>query len=148
MIIRKATLSDFDQIYKLGLESPEINVAGQGEFADKDELEFYILDAYGIFLVAENDDGEIIGFTYATSDNLKYGFESKYASLWYLIVAPRFQRHGIGLKLHEARINALRDMGITTVGVFCNVNSGIIPFHLKNGFTRGQTYTFMQKEII
>lgn len=148
MIIRRATLSDFETLYQIGLQTPELRVSATEVFMDADEFRWCITNPDGVFLVAEND-GAIAGFIYATANDAERPFVHKYACMVYLVVTPAYQKQGIARALSAECETRLRNMGITHVYTWANAegNAGIIA-HLKhNGFTQGHQYVWMDKAL-
>ena len=148
MIIRKAETADYGAIYNLGSHTPEFQVSSSGPFMEQDELLSAIENTKGVFLVAESDS-TIIGFVYASGQDLERGPRTKWACLVYLVVAREFRKRGIAQKLYDACITELKHNGINHVYGWANLESdkSIINFMEKNGFSTGHHYVWMDKKI-
>jgi hypothetical protein len=94
MNIRPASIQDFDQLYELGKSAPELKVSASEDFMDPEEFRWSITDPHGVFLIAE-EDNRIVGFTYASAEDLARPYLHKYACLVYMVVKLEFRRRGI-----------------------------------------------------
>ena len=56
ILIRKASLSDFEQLYALGLQIPELKVSTTEDFMEPDEFRWCIKNKKGILLLAEQQN--------------------------------------------------------------------------------------------
>jgi ribosomal protein S18 acetylase RimI-like enzyme len=91
MKIRKAKLSDFNQLYNIGRSTPELRVSQRGRFMEKDEFKWYITNAHGVLLVAEKND-KIAGFICADAKDAERQFKKRRACIIYYIVLPKYRR--------------------------------------------------------
>ncbi len=66
--IRSAKEKDFNELYGLGRNTPELQVSASGEFMEPDEFRLAINDPGNVFLVAEFNRAPV-GFIYATTDD-------------------------------------------------------------------------------
>jgi len=85
----------------------------------------------GTSLVAEDDDGELVGFL--------VGFDSPdhpgEAYVHFIGVSPTQRGTGLGRTLHDTFADAARERGITTVRcVTSTVNTASVAFHTSIGF--------------
>ena len=69
MIIRTATLDDFEELYRLGSQTKEFRVSANESFMDEDEFKLRITSGENVFLVAEMGS-KIVGF-------VLFGFNDK-----------------------------------------------------------------------
>lgn len=148
MIIRKANESDFNEMYTLGKQTPELKVSRTEVFMDKDDFKSRINDKHHVFLVAEADN-RIIGFILAHAKYNKKQLKKKYACLVYLVVLPKYRKQGIANVLYGECIMRLKILGITNVYGWVNNESdgAIIKFMKKQGFAQGHNYVWMDKKI-
>jgi len=63
MLVRLVTIQDFEAIYTIGLDCPELQTNPTQPFMEPEELRWAIDNPNGIFLLGEND-GEPVGFIY------------------------------------------------------------------------------------
>lgn len=148
MHIRRPTTSDFDALYVLGKNTPELRVSATQEFMDRDEFEMAIRNPSGVFLIAEIDN-KIGGFIYASGDDKDKPLQKRWACLVYLVVAPDLRGHKIATKLYDACVAELKDKDITHLYGWAHTegDGAILSFMKKNGFTAGHTYQWMDKEL-
>ena len=148
MFIRRPTTGDFNALYALGKNTPELRVSAIQEFMDRDEFEMAIQNSSGVFLVAETN-GEIGGFIYASGDDKDKPLQKKWACLVYLVVAPELRGQKIATQLYDACVTSLKENGITHLYGWAHTegDGAILSFMQKNGFTAGHTYQWMDKEL-
>jgi len=147
MNIRKATAKDFESLYQIGLDTPELKVSSGEDFMAKDEFLQALESQDGTFLLAEDDDNPV-GFIYAHRKD-KPNMEKKWACIVYLVIKPEYRKQGIAQKLYDACLEELKQFGINCVYTWASSESdgGIINFMKKNGFNEGHQYTWMDREI-
>lgn len=148
MIIRPATTADFDSLYELGKDTPELQVSATEEFMAPDEFRWALTDPNAVFLVAQEGDG-LHGFVYATADDKEKPLPNKWACLVYLAVAPEFRRRGIATSLYAECVQKLKDMGMTDLYGWAHAqgSGGITQFMQGHGFQEGHLYRWMNKKI-
>ncbi|MBI4086089.1 MAG: GNAT family N-acetyltransferase [Candidatus Liptonbacteria bacterium] len=148
MVIRSATKSDFDALYKLGAETPEFRVSRSGAWMDPDEFMSAIENPSGTFLLAESEGGAA-GFIYANRQDPERGPKTKAACLVYLVVRPEHRKQKIGQQLWDACLGDLKKHIVTYVYGWANAESdgSMVGFLKKNGFSEGHKYAWMDKEI-
>ncbi len=146
--IRRAQITDAEKLYNLGLATPELQVSATEVFMDREEFDWSITNDKGVFLLAEQDD-KVAGFIYANSDDKEKPFKNRYACLVYLVVAPEYRKQGVAQELFEQCQITLRDMGLTHLYGWANIESdgSIVSFMKKQGFEEGHTYMWMDKKI-
>jgi len=148
MLIRTASLDDYEQLYSIGKNTPELRVSATEEFMDADEFKWSIQNPEGIFLLAE-EKKKIVGFLYANTKDIERPFETKYACLVYLVVVPEFRRQGIAKKLHIECERRLKERGVTHLYGWAHAEGEgqMIDFMKKQGFAQGHQYMWMDKRI-
>lgn len=148
LIIRAATSRDFDPLYSLGQNTPELCVSSSEPFMDRDEFKLAVQNPSGVFLVAEVD-GNIGGFVYASADDKDKPLKKRWACLVYIVVAPELRGHRIATQLYDACISKLKERGITHMYGWAHTggDGAILSFMRKHGFTAGHTYQWMDKEL-
>lgn len=148
MNVRLATKEDFPVLYELGKSTKEFQVSAKEVFMDAGEFAFGIEDSHSVFLVAEENDN-IIGFIYASDLDHDKHLEKRSACLIYITVIPEFRGKGIAKTLYQRCELILKERGISGIYSWAN-NEGdgsIIEFLEKEGFFKGHTYVWMDKEI-
>lgn len=148
MVIRRATVSDFETLYEIGLATPEFKVSSNGEFMERDEFRSAIENPNGMFLLSE-DHGTTTGFIYANRKDIERGPKTKWACLVYLVVKPGYRKRGVAQELFNECTEELKSKGISKIYGWANSESdgSIIEFMKKNGFTEGHKYVWMDREI-
>ncbi|MEW6048601.1 MAG: GNAT family N-acetyltransferase [Bacillota bacterium] len=81
-------------------------------------------------IVCARAGGELVGFGRALTDRILY------AGIYDMVVAPSFQRQGIGTAILKALLGELR--GVRKVCL--STTTGAEAFYLKHGFEPGQGY--------
>src|SRR3989344_2203330 len=101
MKIRKARLEEFEELYEIGKNTPELRVSATEEFMDKDDFRQRIDDPKHVFLVAELEEN-IAGFICANAKDADSQLQNRYACLVYLVTLPEFRRQGVAKTLYNA----------------------------------------------
>jgi GNAT superfamily N-acetyltransferase len=147
--VRPAELGDFESAYALGKRTPELRVAGNQDFMDPEEFRWCMTDKkHSVFFVAQHTGTrEIIGFVYATSNDMERPYPGKWACLVYMAVDERARREGLGTSLYESCLNSLRMMGCQFVYGWASAGGQIVRFMEDKGFHIGQKYVWVHKEL-
>jgi len=146
MKIRQAKPSDFKELYALGLNTPEFRVSATESFMDKDDFKGRLTGKNHVFLLAESE-GKIIGFISANAKDADSALKNKYACIVYIVVLPLYRKKGVASRLYKECITKLKDMGITNVYAWADMNSGIIPFFKKKKFKIGKPSVWVDKKL-
>ncbi len=148
MIIRSATVEDFEELYRLGSQTKEFRVNTTEAFMDEDEFKTRMMSGEDIFLVAEMGS-KIVGFVLFGWHDKDRPLKNRYACLVYLVVEVDYRRKGIAGKLYEEGLLRLKEMGITHVYAWANAQSdgSMIKFLKKRKYAQGQQYVWMDREI-
>src|SRR3989338_7419832 len=148
MKIRKARLEEFEELYEIGKNTPELRVSATEEFMDKDDFRQRINGPQGVFLVAEKE-GKIAGFICANAKDADSQLQNRYACLVYLVTLPGFRRQGVAKKLYTECEKQLKEKGITHFYSWANAegDGGIIQFLGNQGFAEGHKYVWMDKKL-
>lgn len=87
------------------------------------------------FLVAEDDDGEVCGYAYATQFKLRQAYA--YSAEVSIYVRSQSKQKGIGSKLYEKLFEQLSDTNIHAVVAGISLpNDASVLFHEKFGFKK------------
>ncbi len=148
MIIRQATVEDFEELYSLGSYTKEFRVSADESFMDRDEFKLRICSGEDVFLVAEVGR-KIVGFILFGLNDKDRLLKNRYACLVYLVVEVVYRRKGIAGKLYEEGVRLLRECGITHIYSWATAESdgSMITFLTKKGFAKGHQYVWMDKKI-
>lgn len=85
------------------------------------------------FIVAENDEGAIIGYAYLNTFNPRSAYR-KTADLSIYVSKSHLHEHVGGILLQEIEKLALRYGIANIISIVTNENQNSINFHLRNGF--------------
>lgn len=148
MKIQPAIIEEFDKLYQLGKNAPEMRVSATEEFMTTDEFEWAICNPHGVFLTAQEDNA-LIGFIYADIKDYGKPLKNIYACIVFLVVVLPYRRKSVATKLYQACIDRLIKMGCTHAYVWAHAegNSEIIRFMEKQDFNKGHKYLWMDKKI-
>lgn len=142
--IRKATEKDCEELYQIGLDTPELKVSADDVFMDKKEFFWEITRDDGVCFLAEVD-GTIAGFVLGSISTDPS--TTKGATVVYLVVIPAFQKHGIGQALLVACEECFREHDVVDVHSWANTHSPIVGLLSQNGYAKGHEYTWMDKKL-
>lgn len=146
--IRRAVPGDFEELYALGMATPEFSVSSELPFMGPYEFKFTIVNPEGFFFVAEKD-GAIAGFVYGDLEGEKRFDNKTWACLVYIMVKPEFQGKGLAQKLYDTFYKEVKDRGATHLYSWANAEEGsrVIPFFEKQGLKPGHLYRWMDKSL-
>ncbi len=107
MKIRLMTISDYNQVYELWINTPGM---GQNNLDDsKEGIDRYLKRNPSTCFVAE-DEGKIIGV-------IMSGHDGRRGFIHHTAVLETYRRQGIGKKLVDKALNALEQEGINKVAL-------------------------------
>ncbi|MDO8528821.1 MAG: GNAT family N-acetyltransferase [Nanoarchaeota archaeon] len=144
MKIREANEKDMNKIMKIFMEEykkPPYNENWTEEYARK-KLEYYFKG--NNIDVAEDENGEIIGFIISSS---YCWYDGLRGSVDEIVVSLKFQGTGIGKKLMEKAMGRLKEMGIKKVSLMSSTKSKAFEIYKKWGFEDEEGYVFMIKDL-
>lgn len=138
MQIRLMTINDYEDVYKLWLSC---NGMGLNNLDDsKSGIEKFLKRNPNICFVAVDDD-KIIG-------SILTGNDGRRGYIYHTAVAPDYQRKGIGKKLVNTAVNALKDEDINKVAlVVFEKNSFGNEFWERIGFSKRNDLVYRNKTI-
>lgn len=136
--IRLAQRSDLHNLYEIGRFSKDLRVE-EDSFVDVRDLEFFIQNEDGLFLVAEKE-GEIIGFSYVQREAPTYG------ALVYNYMKPEHRGKGFGTKMLKIREAYMRNMGVESLYALVT-NRHAVDFMYSMGYNKGKKLTWMEKKL-
>ncbi len=91
-------------------------------------------------LVAEENDGKVVGFVMGELYIGEYGIFQEEATLHTIGVDPGHQNRGIGRRLIDEFVDHLKEMGVSKVYTLVDWNdSDLIHFFSANGFSPSKT---------
>ena len=136
--IRKMTPADYNSVYALWLSCPGM---GLNDLDDSEEgIRRYLARNPDTCFVAESG-GQIVGA-------ILTGQDGRRGYIYHTAVAPDCQRQGIGAKLVEAALEALRAIGINKVALVAfSRNEGGNAFWAKMGFTAREDLVYRNRAL-
>ncbi len=139
MHIRKMSIDDYSEVYNLWANTPGM---GLNDINDsKDGINKYLLRNPNTCFVAE-EDNEIIGVILS-------GHDGRRGMIYHAAVSLKHQRKGIGEKLLDTAVSALKDEGITKVLlVVFEKNEKGNAFWEKQNFTKRTDIVYRNKLIV
>ncbi|MFA6461963.1 MAG: GNAT family N-acetyltransferase [Candidatus Woesearchaeota archaeon] len=148
MIIRPATLDDFEEIYRIGNDTPEFKVSSTEPFIDREDLELRITGEEDLLLLAEEKE-KILGFILFGLKDKDRPLKNRSACLTYLVVLPEYRGSGIASQLYDTSVSMLRERGVMNLYSWANAETdgSMISFLKKRGFDVGHQYVWMDKKI-
>ncbi len=147
MKIRKASMKDFDELYRIGLNTPELRVSRTEPFMEEDDFKRRIKDRRHVFLLAA-DKGKIAGFICANTKDMDSYLAHKWACIIYVVVIQDYRNKGVGSALYEECAKQLKKRGITHVYTWANAESRAIQKFMKShGFKSGEKYVWMDSRL-
>jgi len=136
--IRLMKADDFDSV--VGIDE-KISKASRPEYYQmKFERLVQSKDYLPTSLVAEDQDGKVVGFIMGELYIGEYGISQEKATLDTIGVDPSYQHKGIGEQLIKEFIDHLMTLGVKKVNTLVNWNdSKLIQFFSANQFTLSRT---------
>lgn len=137
MIIRKMILEDYNKVYALWMSCKGMGLNNLDD--SKEGIEKFLKRNPDTCLVAE--DKEIVGVIMAGSDGRR-GY------IYHTAVHPDYRQHGIGSKLVDEAMHALKQIGINKVAlVVFDKNQSGNAFWERQGFTVREDLVYRNKTI-
>lgn len=145
--IRKATLKDFKEIYKLGLKTSELKVNFNEPFTDAEDFKQRITDKNHVFLLAEIDN-KIVGFICANNRDIDRPLNHRWSCIVYIAVDEKYRQQNIGTELYNECIKQLKKRKITHVYTWADFETKAIQLFLKkHKFKAGSPCIWMDRKI-
>ena len=144
--IRLMTAADFDAV--VGIDQKIL----EGSRLEYYEMKFDKLFASKEFLptslVAEVEDGKVIGFVMAELYMGEYGISRGGATLDTIGVDPDYRHQGIGERLISEIFNHLRDLGVKKINTLVDKNDArLIQFFMANKFSPSKDVINLERSL-
>ena len=138
MQIRKMTIADYDNIYNLWVSCVGMGLNNLDD--SKTGIEIFLKRNPDTCFVAEYEN-KVVGA-------IMVGNDGRRGYIYHTSVMPEYQRQGIGSKLVDTAIDALKKQGINKVAlvVFAKNKDGNA-FWEKQGFTVREDLTYRNKSL-
>ncbi|MFP4048581.1 MAG: GNAT family N-acetyltransferase [Desulfovermiculus sp.] len=136
--IRLMRADDFDAVVQI---DAKILTAARPEYYElKFEKLFKSKDYLPISMVAEDENGKVVGFVMGETYMGEYGIFQEEATLDTIGVDPEYQHQGVGELLINEFIDHLRQIGIQKINTLVSWNnSQLIQFFSTNQFVPSRT---------
>ena len=136
--IRLMKAEDFDAV--VAIDEKVLKAARPDYYEMKFEKLFQSKDYVPASLVAEEEDGTVVGFIMGELFLGEYGIFQEQATLDTIGVDPGRQQKGIGRQLIEEFMDHLRELGVQKIHTLVDWNdSKLVEFFRANEFTPSQT---------
>jgi predicted N-acetyltransferase YhbS len=136
--IRLMKAEDFDVV--VGIDEKVLKAARPEYYEMKFEKLFNSRDYLPASLVAEQEDGTVVGFVMGELYMGEYGIFQEKATLDTIGVDPKHQHKGIGEQLITEFVDHLRKLGVQKVNTLVDWNdSRLIHFFSANQFSPSKT---------
>ena len=132
--IRLMNPDDFDSVVRI--DEKVRKVPRPEYYKNKFEKLVQSKDNVPISLVAEKEDGTMLGFIMGELYIGQYGISQEKATLDTIVVDPDFQNKGVGEQLINEFVNHLKNLGVENINTLVDWNdSKMIHFFSANKFT-------------
>ncbi len=136
--IRLMKADDFDAV--VGIDEKVLKASRPEYYEMKFEKLFKSKDYLPASLVAEEEDGTVVGFVMGELYMGEYGIFQEEATLDTIGVDPYYQHKGIGEQLINEFMDHLRKLGVRKISTLVDLNdSKLIHFFSANQFSPSKT---------
>ena len=136
--IRLMKADDFEAV--VGIDGKVLQASRPEYYEMKFEQLFSSRDYLPTSLVAETEDGTVVGFVMGELFMGEYGIFQEEATLDTIGVDPDYQRKGVGEQLINEFVDHLRDLGVQKIYTLVDWNDGrLVHFFSANRFSPSQT---------
>jgi ribosomal protein S18 acetylase RimI-like enzyme len=138
MKTRLMKAEDFDAV--VGIDEKVVNTSRREYYETKFEKLFKTKDYLPASLVAEDENGSVVGFVMGEIYMGEYGIFQEAATLDTIGVDPEFQHRGIGERLINEFMDHLKSLGVQKINTLVNWNDDrLIHFFSANHFSPSKT---------
>ena len=136
--IRLMTAADFDAVVKI--DAKVLDAPRPDYYQAKFDKLFKSVDYLPTSLVAEDDDGTVLGFVMGELFMGEYGIYQQEAKLDTIGIDPDFQRRGIGRLLIDEFMDHCKRIGVKKMNTLVNLDDAtMMHFFSKNAFNPSKT---------
>jgi ribosomal protein S18 acetylase RimI-like enzyme len=144
--IRLMQVEDFDAV--VGIDEKVLKASRPEYYALKFEKLFKSREYLPTSLVAENQDGVLVGFVMGELYMGEYGIAREGATLDSIGVDPDCQQKGIGEQLMNEFMDHLRDLGVQKVNTLVDRNDdALMRFFSTNQFSPSKTIINLERGL-
>ncbi len=144
--IRLMQADDFDAV--VGIDEKVLKVSRSEYYELKFERLFESKEYLPTSLVAEEEDGTVVGFIMGELFMGEFGISQEGATLDTIGVDPSYQRKGVGEQLINDFLDHLRELGVKKINTLVNSNdSKLMHFFSANQFSSSTTVLIMERSL-
>ena len=144
--IRLMTINDFDAV--VGLDEKILKASRLKYYEMKFDKLFKSKEFLPTSLVAESEDGTVVGFVMGELYIGEYGISEAGATLDTIGVDPDYRRKGIGEQLVNEFIDHLRELGVKKINTLVDRNdTTLIHFFSANQFIPAESIINLERNI-
>ena len=144
--IRLMRADDFDAV--VGIDANVLNGARREYYEMKFGKVFASKDSLPVSLVAENEDGAVVGFIMGELYMGEYGIYQEEATLDTIGVDPPFQQEGVGRQLMDEFMDHLRHIGVKKVNALVSADDAkLTHFFGINKFSPSKTLINLERTL-
>jgi ribosomal protein S18 acetylase RimI-like enzyme len=136
--IRLMTADDFDAV--VGIDANVLKASRPDYYQAKFEKLFKSVDYLPTSLIAEDDDGTVVGFVMGELFMGEFGIYQQEASLDTIGIDPDYQRQGIGKLLIDEFMDHCKRIGVKKMNTLVSLDDPkMLHFFSKNEFNPSKT---------
>ena len=144
--IRLMTVNDFDAV--VGIDEKILKASRHKYYEMKFDKLFKSKEFMPTSLVAEIEDGKVVGFVMAELYMGEYGISRDGATLDTIGVDPDFRHKGIGEQLISEIFNHLRELGVRKINTLVDTDdSKLIQFFRTNKFNPSKKIINLERSL-
>ena len=144
--VRLMKADDFDAV--VGIDKKVLKASRPEYYELKFEKLFQSKEYLPTSLVAEEEDGTVVGFVMGELYMGEYGISQEGATLDTIGVDPYCQHKGIGEQLINEFVDHLRDLGVQKINTLVDRNdSKLTHFFSANQFSPSQTIINLERSL-
>jgi predicted N-acetyltransferase YhbS len=99
-------------------------------------------------LVAESEDGTVVGFVMGELYMGEYGISQDGATLDTIGVAPQYRQKGIGERLITEFVDHLKELGVKKINTLVDIDdSKLIQFFRANQFSSAKSIIYLERSL-
>ena len=146
IVIRLMQADDFDAV--VGIDEKVLKLSRLDYYEMKFDKLFKSKEFLPTSLVAEKEDGTVVGFVMGELYMGEYGISQDGATLDTIGVDPDYRHKGIGEKLINEFINHLRNLGVKKINTLVDRNdSKLIHFFSANQFNPAKSIINLERSL-
>jgi len=144
--IRLMKADDFDAV--VGIDRKVIRTSRSDYYELKFEKLFKSREYLPTSLVAEEEDGTVVGFVIGELYMGEYGISQQGATLDTIGVDPQYQKKGIGKRLVKEFVDHLKDLDVRKINTLVDRNdSELMHFFSANQFSPAKTIIILERSL-